>query len=439
MTTGVLVFGVVLILAGTCYLVAFPGTRRSILRLTVVLSFFDVLQFHAAGVSLRVYQPLTVMVALANLPAVVSELKGTRLGRALTVYTIFTALTLTWTISRSDTASVVVGQIYLLSLFGCFAAELRLRRITISDVVKWIAWGASLSSIAAVLEFMASYAGSRIQIFNVLGIPWHRPAGLMSEPDWAALVAGLGGVAVYYGMRDGFLRRALLWTNLVTIVLCGVRAVWLSTMILVVILSFGQPKVRRAARRLIPLLLVALFLTVGYATYRPSSLSRLDPSAVLSGTGAGDAGSTHSRLGVVRLIVDNVGPVIVQGYGAGTLNSTTQAPQIEQMYGGGGALNTGHGSTNLFLTTLWDSGVVGVITLVIVVVRWFRIALRLSNRLPALLWMSGLMLLDFQVNNGFRFAFVWIALGCYASSEQGAVLPRGDVLSLETPMNGSGR
>ena len=390
-----------------------------ILRATVVLSFIDVLHFQVAGVDLRVYYPLTLMLVVANLPEVLRELGGTRLGRALTLFTLITGATLFWTISLSNTASVVVGQVYLLLLFATFAAEFRRGTIVPSDVLRWIGWGASLSSVAAILEFVASYGGSHVQIFNVVGIPWHRPAGLMTEPDWAGLVAAVGVVAVYYGPRTARLRRTFLAANLMVVLLTGVRDVWLSSLVLVVILGLTSRSSRRAVKRVLPLLVVAVLGIGLYAVHDPNALTRLDPTDVLSASGAGDSGSTHSREAVISFITTNIGPRILQGYGAGSLDYETQLPTVQAEYGGavGAELNTGHGSTNLLLTSLWDSGVVGLLSILFLIKRWLGAARRLSRETPWLLWLSGLFLLDFQINDGFRFAFVWIVLACCTYGE----------------------
>jgi hypothetical protein len=340
---------------------------------------------------------------------------------------VITAATLFWTISLSNTESVVVGQVYLLLLFATFAAEFRSATIVPSDVLRWIGWGASLSSVAAILEFVASYGGSHVQIFNVMGIPWHRPAGLMTEPDWAGLVAAVGVVAVYYGLRTAHFRRTLLASNLMVVLLTGVRDVWLSSLVLVAILAVTSRSSRQAIKKVFPLLVIA-GLGIGlYALHDPDALSRLDPSAVLSASGAGDSGSTHSREAVINFITTNVGPRIVQGYGAGSLDYETQLPIVQEEYGGavGAGLNTGHGSTNLLLTTLWDSGVVGLLSILILIKRWLGAARRLSRETPWLLWLSGLFLLDFQINDGFRFAFVWIVLACCAYGEIQASTERG--------------
>ena len=390
-----------------------------ILRATAVLSFIDVLHFRAAGVDFRIYYPLTLMLVVANFPEVLRELGGTRLGRALTLFTLITGATLLWTISLPDTESVVVGQVYLLLLFATFAAEFRRGTIIPSDVLRWIGWGASLSSVAAILEFVASYGGSHVQIFNVVGIPWHRPAGLMTEPDWAGLVAAVGVVAVFYGPRTARLRRTFLAANLMVVLLAGVRDVWLSSLVLLVILGVTSRSSRRAVKKVLPLLGVAVLGIGLYAFHDPHALSRLDPAAVLSASGAGDSGSTHSREAVINFVTTNIGPRFLQGYGAGSLAYETQLPVVQAEYGGavGAGLNTGHGSTNLLLTTLWDSGVAGLLAILFLIKQWLGAARRLSRETPWLLWLSGLFLLDFQINDGFRFAFVWIVLACCTYGE----------------------
>jgi hypothetical protein len=241
----------------------------------------------------------------------------------------------------------------------------------------------------------------------------------MTEPDWAGLVAAVGAVAVYYGPQAARLRRTCLAANLMVVLLTGVRDVWLSSLILVVILAVTSRASRRAIKKLVPLLVVAVIGVGVYGLHDPHALSRLDPNAVLSASGAGDSGSTHSREAVISFVTANIGPRLLQGNGAGSLGYETQLPSVQAEYGGavGTALNTGHGSTNLLITTLWDSGVVGLLSILLLIKRWLGAARRSSRETPWLLWLSGLFLLDFQINDGFRFAFVWIVLACCAYGE----------------------
>lgn len=417
MKAELIVIGLCVVFAGAAQLAWSPSLRVWATKFTVVASFCDVLQFHVAGVGLRIYQPLTVMVFLAQASVVIAELRRSKLGRSLTIFTIFTLATIAWTIHKSDSIVTAVGQVYLLMLFATVVAELRRRSFAPSDVVRWVGIGATLSSVAAVLEFMASYAGVHFHVDKVVGIPWNRPFGLMTEPDWAALVAGMGAIAVFYSSdRNRRLWRLALAVNLLVVLLGGVRDVWVSTGLLTAIFAFGRPRVRRAAIRALPLVFVLGLLGAGALVMKPSALSRLNPAAVFGGSGSGDQGATHSRLAVVNLVLSEVGRRPLQGFGSGTLAYETVRPSVVAKYGGGGTLNAGHGNANLFLTFLWDSGAIGLGLFLLVVKRWFQGARRLASSTPALLWLSSLLVLDFQINNGFRFAFVWIIMAACACS-----------------------
>jgi hypothetical protein len=237
----------------------------------------------------------------------------------------------------------------------------------------------------------------------------------MTEPDWEGLAAGFGLFAAYL-RRPGpdFLTRfrtAALVINATGLLLSGARAAWIAALVTLVVFLLRRSDVRAQVRRLAPVFVVAIVGLGLFAFNDPSALSRLSPSSVLSGAGAGDQGSTHSRLGVISYVVHSIPNSPVIGFGAGSLAAASQSASASLEYGGGGQLNSGHGNANLEFTFLWDGGLILLIPLLAALVVWLRTAAHLRLH-PGLFAVCLLSLLDFQFNNGIRLAFVWVLFAC---------------------------
>ena len=84
---------------------------------------------------------------------------------------------------------------------------------------------------------------------------------------------------------------------------------------------------------------------------------------------------------------------------------------IRQEYIYGGELNAGKGNANLFLTVLFDTGIVGLAIFLLILGRivWMILSVyHKSSFIPlGFLAASLFILVDFNFNNGFRMGFVW--------------------------------
>jgi hypothetical protein len=372
------------------------------------LTAVDVSPLHWRATPIRAYQIVSAGL-LWLLFAHLRELR--RLGALFWTLAGFTALVITsvtWSVHRPDTVTVAMGQSYLLVLAAMVALVVRLGIASRGELLTSLAVGATASSAACLVELVASYAGSNWQIFNVGGIPWHRPAGLMSEPDWAGLIAAVGLlVGVFDGSLPRLLRRVIVMLCAAAVFVTAVRAVWISVAVagIVGVLLHGGVA-RRVGIRLAAVALVVLAGASVMSIVVPNSLSRFSPTAVVAGHG--DQGAANGRLAVLRLIRDRAGERISYGHGAGTLGYVTQLPDVQIRYAGGGKLNAGHGSANLEATDYFDLGLPGLIITIGIIVLWIRGSL--DRKLPGLAVAVTLLLVDFQFNNGIRFGFVWVLL-----------------------------
>jgi hypothetical protein len=421
---------VAFIFAGSATLFLMPQWIGRLLSFCVILMFIDVAHFTVHGAQIRIYQPITLCISIV---AILQGLfRGTHLPllKISIVYTALTVLSLAWTIDPKDTEVVAFGQLYLILLLLAVLFAIKLNYVTVDRLLRALAIGAFLSSLAAVLEFVAALGGVHVQTFRVVGIPWPRPAGLMTEPDWAALVAGIGFFLAYFELKRGTFRRLAVAVNAITLIVTAARAVWVSLILLAIIMLFSKERIRRFAARLVPVMVLVVAGVTAFAIAKPNELTRLSPNNVLSSNGSGDEGSANSRLGVVHLIESQTSTEPVYGFGAGSLAQTVDLPANQLKFGGGGQLNEGHGDTNLELTSLWDGGWILLGIIVLLLLAWLRCAWRCSARWPGLFPVSVLLFLDFQFNNGFRFAFVWVVMGLCAV---GATVPAQSPVEVDGP------
>jgi hypothetical protein len=201
-----------------------------------------------------------------------------------------------------------------------------------------------------------------------------------------------------------------------------VRAVLLALAVLFIcsLAMRHQAALRRLLYWLVPTTGVLVVLVL--ALY-PLALARLSPS-VLMGKNV-DNGAYNSRLGIVSLIEDRGPERPWLGHGAGSLAYEAALPANMVRYAGGGDLNAGRGSANLFLTSFWDLGWIGTLVMAGLVVTWLWSTHRVRASEPALFALAVLLLVDFQANNGVRFGFVWVlmAVSSWVAVQPGARLP----------------
>lgn len=383
--------------------------------LIVGLMFLDLSPVStAAGSNLRLYQPLSLLLVAAPAARHFGAVKRGPLVKWLVAFSIGVAVSLEWTVSWTDTIGVTLGQLFLMYLFVIYGSLLHRRIITPSGVLSALRIGATTTSAVALLQFVLAYLGLQWQIFDVAGIPWHRPSGLMREPDWAGLAAAIGLIFQVLREKGARGRRRGLAICALVVLLTAVRAVFASFAVVGIVSFLSGRKATRLSRFLFPVgfLLVCGLFVVGVVN--PSALARFTPNTILSSTG--DGGSANSRLGIIHLVQDHVN---LFGHGAGSLAYESTLSSNAIRYAGGGSLNAGRGSTNLFYSSLWDLGIVGLVLMVCLVLSWLRVARRASLSYPAIMPVTVLILVDFQFNNGLRFGFVWLlmAVASWVSGE----------------------
>lgn len=422
-TAGLAFVGAVFLLAGIAILANSPHLIGAAAYVALALMFVDISPVSFGGSAVRLYQPLSVMLIAGALIKPKTPV-WSKFGPILKWLVLFTALVVvsyTWTISPSDTLVLAVGQSYLLLLFAIVCSLLNRGHITVPGILTALWVGAFVTSLFAVAQFFSGFAGFTWQLQRVTGIPWARPAGLMLEPDWAAVAAGIGFMLALYRAKGSKFRTLSLFVFGVVLIVTGVRAVWLATVVICLVLlmvsTYGK-KIFKGLILVATLVGVVVFFIEGYF---PGTLAdtfgRLNP-ANLSNSES-DGGALDSRLGVLKLITDQADENAALGHGAGSLAHATSLTHNAARYVGGGELNAGRGSANLFATSFWDTGWVGVAVVAALTLSWLLSAWRARKSVPVLLPIALFLLADFQANNGIRFGFVWVlmALASWSASQ----------------------
>lgn len=411
---GLAVGGGAVLLTGIVVLMNSPQLITPVTYATVALLFVDISPVAIGGSAVRLYQPLSVMLLAGALIAPKSKV-GAGVGpifKWLLLFTVMVAASFAWTISPQDTLVVGAGQAYLLLMFCTVCMLLSRGHVTLEGLQTALWAGALFTSLFAVVQFVGGLGGLTWQLQRVTGIPWARPAGLMLEPDWAAVAAGVGFMLAVYRPKGSKYRALSLFVFAFVILVTGVRAVWLASVVVCVALllvSKYRPKVIKAGLVTLPLVALLAYFIAGYFPRMVrDTFARLDP-ANLSNSKA-DGGALDSRLGVLELIFDQGDANALLGHGAGSLAHVTSLEINSHRYVGGGDLNAGRGSANLFATSFWDLGQLGVAVVALLILSLLISAWKVRHKIPAMLPMATFLIIDFQANNGIRFGFVWVLL-----------------------------
>lgn len=133
-----------------------------------------------------------------------------------------------------------------------------------------------------------------------------------------------------------------------------------------------------------------------------------------------DAGALDSRLFALEMTWYFVKQEPFWGNGAGSIQALVDRMDLREKYAHGGIMNAGRGGTNLFLTSLFDSGILGLLVVIVLVFVLFRTGLRSYRtardakldvqRDVALFLVLGLLyfILNCMSNNFIRYPLVWL-------------------------------
>lgn len=391
---GVVIAGVM------CALLAL--NRRFLLGATALLIFIDRSPITVHGTYVRAYMPFAALFILSTI------------WFAFRTWKPYYTWVLIWLLAylpalashpiMSDYKQVVIGEVFLVGMF--IAVDAWVSRMDHAERHRLLGllWASGCIVVAS---------GWGQLLIHLAHHQFIRPFGFMREADWygtvCAVIVVLGLVrATSGGRRSGWLLAALAAAAL-GLVLSESRAAALQAFVGILWIMRGRIRVNRAALWRVAawsIWSLGVFLPLFYWS-DPSLFAhiwnRIDPHTAL--TSSYSAGYSHVY--AYRLMIYLIKKKPMFGWGAGMINYFSQEPAFRLLFAGGGQINTGHGSANLFLNEIVEAGFVGMAAMI----SWmWSFARRIDRRHVLWVVLIGLVI-DYQFSNGIDFGFNWLILG----------------------------
>lgn len=386
--------------------------------MTLVLIPLDAFGMPLGQFNFRFYMVPAVLVIVSGMFAMSSKSFGlVSQGPILLLgaVTFLGAASVFWSSSPADTVGAMVGQGFLLAWMLAMVKLWKVGDYHRDEAVIWLEYGLFASVLIGLFQSIASIlTGSDFGTWYSLGIPWPRPNGGTREPVWAALNASLClGISLWgpKETRSWLIRLCSIAALLLTASRAAMAAVFVATLVVAYrsgkldsgdhARGRGDGAVRRA---LIGSVSVGLAL---YLIIPETARARLFGSVLGGYESSNDQGAFASRLGMVQLIRDRWYESPVLGHGVGSLAPLAVDPLVRLEYAGGGELNSGRGSTNVFYATVFDLGLTGLVLMLLLFYFLFRICVLAEEKGVLALGLVSLVLIQLQASNGFRLGVVW--------------------------------
>ena len=321
-------------------------------------------------------------------------------------------------ISVRDFWVSVVGQLFLNLFYFISVQCIYNKGLDFFDkVLKYTLISGIFVTAVGILQWIGFFLGFEIGLshYEEIGIP--RPSSFAHEPDWYGLFAGYTAVwfVVMYLSREKSLFSPLfimigMFMSFIGVFISMARASILSLAVAVLFIFIITKNIRAIklfVSSVLILILTAIMLFIVNQEIFVNVYERLNPSTSLET----DQGAGDSRLASIQVMLDYIPRHPFVGNGSGGMAELSMRDDIRQEYIYGGELNAGKGNANLFLTILFDTGIIGLTIFLLILGRLIWMILFVyhkSNYIPlGFLAASLFILIDFNFNNGFRMGFVW--------------------------------
>lgn len=328
-------------------------------------------------------------------------------------------------ISLSDMITCVIGEIVLLLIFVDFQYFCQKYSITHRQIIRFLKICFALFGFIGIFQFLLYVIlGVEFGISHVSSLGFPRPRSVFLEPDWFGFYMMFGSLLFLLEIiktkkANNIKDIAGFFICLVSLLLSMARAAWVGFGVSVIASFFVLNQ--KAKRRLVKLviccivfaLLVLLFMSACNTRYFASFLRRLD---FLSWS-KNDGGAFDTRSYSISIMIQFIQQHPFTGNGSGSMNYISSNSQLLFSLGYYYEINAGRGNANLILATLFDVGIIGFIPFLGILLELLRKSFNLcklekKNVLYVFVFASFIgMLVDFQFNNGIRFASVWLLFG----------------------------
>lgn len=278
----------------------------------------------------------------------------------------------------------------------------------------------------AVLSFFqiaAYFGGVNIGVSHAETVGFPRAESIFTETDWHAMYLGyISLMLIVCGkhlIRQPLHLQIALGATLLALILSFGRTASFGFLVCIGIFLLVRRRFGVIAVGSVIVFMLAVSIQLKAPFIPDSMVTRFNVLSNLEDSSM-DSGALNSRLFALTMTWDFIKEEPLWGNGAGSIQLLVDDLDLREQYAHGGAMNSGRGGTNLFLTTLFDSGVPGLLVLLTVLYVLFRAALR-SYRMArqsrlwpqrdiALFLVLGLLyfVINCMANNFIRYPLVWL-------------------------------
>lgn len=413
------------ILIVLCY----PISIEKLFLAVALVIFIDISFISIQGSYIRIYQLLLMVICVKLFIEYFLEqrkLWKVPLFFLINLWVLSYFLSYSHVLSMKDFWITVVGQLFLNVFFFISVQCIREKGLSFFyKTLKFTILSGFIVVVVGILQWIGFFMGIHIGIshYDAIGIP--RPSSFAYEPDWYGLFAGYTSIwfLVLFIRRDSSLfsekfvqigLAASFMGLFISMARASILAFILTTLILLVI-TWNVRIIKIAASSTVFLLLLLVVLFIVDSEIVMKVYNRFNPTTSVTT----DRGAADSRLGSIELMLDYIPKHPIVGNGSGGMALLSELEENRNKYAGGGDLNTGKGNANIFLSVLFDTGIVGLTIFITILL---RISWMLKNTFNKNNYISlGLMgccillLVNFNFNNGFRMGFVWFHLALITS------------------------
>ncbi|WP_434640807.1 O-antigen ligase family protein [Thermoanaerobacterium thermosaccharolyticum] len=369
---------------------------------------------------LRPWQIIATIIILKSIP-LFKKIKLTKLMLLVLLMFIIFLPSIPYVKDMSGFLVLTFGQL-LLSLTIIFVAIQLNEKDMIDKYYKVFQYGIYFIIFFGLIQWIGYHIPGGTLIF---GMPkasfagYIRPRSLLNEPDWYGVVCLIG-----FFMSLGKMVRnkkfyfcskynIFLIICSIALILSAVRAAILGVAIGTIIFfiikkinllhKFKMIFISFYLIIFLAILVMSIIKITGYNTL----LDRLNPYTTYNTNIA----AITSRKGSLNLAWDMFKKHPIVGNGAGSLGYQSGLIENWLLYNNGQSLTIGRGNVNLFMTTLADSGLIGLIVLLIFIMS--LLSIKNTGEFEYLTDLKVILfscLVSFQFSNGFREGFIWIML-----------------------------
>lgn len=275
-------------------------------------------------------------------------------------------------LSKSQFFIIAAGQailtLFLLSCYNFLICK-KFKLIDVFDAV--IALGI-LCSVVAFIQVFLFFFGINIGVshFSDIGLP--RPESFFSETDWHAMFLGYSLLAVIntpIHSRFSIQKNKIMLLLGISLIFSFGRTAIIGALISFLLYTMCFQSFKKNIQFIARLTLLGLPLLFLFFVFAPEAIvNRFNIVGNLINPEM-DAGAINSRLFAIDMTVDYIAKNPWTGNGAGSLNYLAYDPIIREIYAYGGGINSGRGGTNIFLTALFDAGIIGFIVFTVFLIK----------------------------------------------------------------------